>query len=324
MTEPGESDLFDLDPARLLARARFLAGYASRGGTESWPIAPNPYELLRRHPLDGQADELIPIDLAAEGATRDPIETADALRRAAMAALLVNPEEGRNYLLLSAGHYRQAGLPFGLFLRAAFAGDSEVVSDAFEQLVTVTRRGPRFEDRQSSPALEEPLQQLYLLITVAGDRRGRTAELLPVLARMPPARAWDTAGPAGIPLAEWWQFGVNLASLDSVGEVSFEVINQVLGHLVRLARAHDIAIRAMRRDTFNWERAHFRADLVDLVLVGISCMIYRRRRYEERPYWPFESYTLFDTLEEFDPVSMRAARLLAAMDDLRGDQPRAD
>jgi hypothetical protein len=51
--------------------------------------------------------------------------------------------------------------------------------------------------------------------------------------------------------------------------------------------------------------------IVDLVLVGISCMIYRRRQGSrgEYPSW-------FDVLQEIDPISMLAARAIAEMDDL--------
>ncbi|WP_200216768.1 hypothetical protein [Micromonospora coerulea] len=322
MTSPAEPGPLGLNPERLLARSQYFARYAEMVGTDAWPEPPSPADLLRRFPLDPEASDLIPLDefpLEHGNGERAPFESesvrvreaADAYRQAAIAVFPVRPDEARAYLLAAARQYRQLGMPFGLFLQAICGAGPEPALTAVPLLAAVIAGDNPGEDALARLALTEPVQHLYLLRAVAGSPEGRAeaAGLLDRLGDAPQARDWSSAGPAGLPVGEWWRFGLQLASASRSAEIHAGVRFSLIEHLRRVSVIHGSALRTLRRDTFHWRTAHFRADLVDVVVAGVTCLLWRTRA----PWLPFARDFLGTSLDPMDMMSLTAGFQLAEL-----------
>jgi hypothetical protein len=309
VTAPIDVEALGLDRERLRARAEFFRTYAALAHTPAWPDPPEPAALVARlagvprdpgvemialEDFEGHGDAVAPAGALPER----PEEAADARRQAGICLLPTDPAAAQEELLAAADLYSSLGLPFGLFLSSVCSSWSAPAQDA----MTLLHEYPP----------PEPAQQVQLLLAAAGhpDVSSSYPDQFDALSRRPPASDWATIGPGGQPLARWWRFGLDLADVSRMASeppVAQADARDRLGEtLAAAARAHGAVLRDLARDTYHWEEAHLRVDLVDLFVAGATCLLLRLD-----PSWRRDPRLA--ALDPYEALSVAAGAGLAAL-----------
>jgi hypothetical protein len=286
-----------LDPATVAARARFYRAYAE---LEETPFdVRDVAELLRHSPVEVPGPRVVNLmgleaNVVGERlreihrpAGREPwvrlAETADALRNAAIAELLLDTQTGRATLLEAGRRYRQLGLPFGDFLVVAAVGDRERTIDAARQLDAVLSDSPiRGAGLLGPTAPATPTQQRYLLFTAARD----AADLWPRLTEAPQAHRTLAVGATSQPFSTWWRLGSLLSHLEPRAEGTRRDLARIIAEL---AEAHSRQLQLATADDHHWSTGRAQTDLIDLDLAGAVAISVRIMGQREIRPWHFES-----------------------------------
>jgi hypothetical protein len=204
-----------------------------------------------------------------------PAALASAYRRAAQYATLVDTRWA-TWLAVWAGQaYIEAGLPFGLFLLAGVLDDRTLRdSSALPGLLTPSTIPA------ASPALQAPVQQMYLLMTAASRPwlRDPLAETLEGAIRRLSVHDLQPIGPQGIPLGEYLDIATTMLydGQDSTTPASVEV-RDIAGRLATLYRAQAASRRAARRNRHLWRNGASPVNVVDLEHVAMYGLTLRHR-----------------------------------------------
>ena len=252
-----------------------------------------------------------------------PAALASAYRRAAQYATLIDTRWA-TWLAVRAGQtYLKAGLPFGLFLLAGLLDDRTLRdSSALPGLLAP------FASPAASPALQAPVQQMYLLMTAASRPwlRDPLAETLEGAVQRLSLHDLQPIGPQGIPLGEYLDIATTMLydGQESTTSASAEV-RDIAGRLATMYRAQAATLRAARRNRHLWRNGASPVNIVDLEHIAIYGLTLRHRPWSgelseaisgelgqeealaELPVWAAESIdaelpgissTLIETLRE--------------------------
>ena len=200
---------------------------------------------------------------------------ASACRAAAQYAALVDSSWAARLAVRTGRAYVAAGMPFGLFLLAGVLSDQILRdSNALRELVAP------FATLDSSSAMADPVQQMYLLLAAASRPWLRTALAAPIdglTERLSP-HALHPFGPQGMPLGEFLDLATVMLNDDqtSSGATGTE-IRSIARRLAVMQRAQAESLRAARRNRYLWTRAASPVNIVDLEHVAIYGLALRHR-----------------------------------------------
>jgi hypothetical protein len=325
-------EVLRLDPRVVAERAAFHRAYAY---LEEPPFDPQAVVEMMRHGSPPGFGERVVDLLADEGRElaaylsehypsrpRPPwvaaAEAADALRRAAVADLLLDTRAGKGGLIEAGRHYQEAGLPFGDFLLVAAGRGDEVVF-------------PRPEDRLDSPQWRysrpedrlDPAQWRYHLLAEAllEDHLGqRDGELTATQASV-------AVGATSLPLLTWLRIAGLTHALDADHHETRQLLAATLGEV---ALAHGRQLEFAMADRYQWDGGRWNVDLVDLDLAGALAISARVMRTRDMRRWNLDRD--FPGLPPTAQISVLIGLQLAEDDEdpdtLRGDvgpdQPAPD
>ncbi|MEV4816175.1 hypothetical protein [Micromonospora tulbaghiae] len=285
-----------LNRSALEARARFYSAYAR--------LKPGPFdlrdvaELFRHGPVEGTGARVVNLlgpephtlgerlqSVRKPGGRAEwvrPAETADALRNAAIAELLLGTRSGRSTLLQASQGYRHLGLPFGDFLMVAAAGD-RARSIAAARLLESVLSGATTADAEplGRSATATPAQLRYLLFAAAPA----ITDPRPPAADEPLARRTTPVGSTAQPFSTWWRLGNQLTRWERRAEQNRRDVARTVGEL---AEAHGRQLELAMADEYHWSSGRARVDLIDLDLAGAVAISARTMRRRSIRPWSFE------------------------------------
>jgi hypothetical protein len=252
----------ELAPENVRSQAEFFAAYAGMLETSRTPSDDHDRGWARvAHPPQQQ--------------WLGPAALASAYRRAAQYATLVDTRWA-TWLAVRAGQaYVKAGLPFGLFVLAGVLDDRTLQdSSALPGLLAP------FTVPTASPALQAPVQQMYLLMTAASRSwlRDPLAETLEGAVQRLSVHDLQPIGPQGIPLGEYLDIATTMLydGQGSTMAASVEV-RDIAGRLATMYRAQVASLRAARRNRHLWRNGASPFNVVDLEHVAMYGLTLRHR-----------------------------------------------
>lgn len=198
---------------------------------------------------------------------------ASSYRSAAQYAALFDTRLSVQLTLRASRAYLDAGAAFGLFLAASVLSDQALLHGGRDDLRALSSPLP---SEQVGPTATHPVQQTYLLLTVAarptlrqvyrGEPPGALLERLAAYDLQP-------IGPQAVPLAAY----LDIASLvlqypDASGTdypLPGRIADEMASRLATIGRAQADALRANRRNHYLWENAIAPVNVVDLEQVAL-------------------------------------------------------
>ena len=253
----------NLTPDRVREQAEFFASYAQM--------------LERQRPTDARGD--------VWGRVANPgpqwlgsATLASTYRLAAQYAALVDMRRAAELAIRAALAYLDAGLPFGLFLVVGLL-DDELLRDGF---VLPTLRS-LLSEGSTDPALADPVQQAYLLLTAASRPwlQDNLRGTLDAIVRNLDAHDLQPIGPQSIPLVMY----LNLARTMLSNELGDTEVRTVGDQLAAMGRTQAASLRSAMRNQYLWEHGAAPVNVVDFEYVAMYGLAMRHR-----PGWTAELY----------------------------------
>ena len=250
----------ELSPENVRAQAEFFAAYAGMLETSGPPGSDHERGWARvAHP----PQEWI-----------GPAALASAYRRAAQYASLVDARWAASLAVRAGQAYIAAGLPFGLFLLAGVL-DDQTLRDrhALPQLLSPFAT-------PDTPALEAPVQQMYLLMAAASRPwlRDPLAETLEGAVRRLAVRDLQPMGPQGVPLGDYLDIATTML-YDGAGSAmsASSEVRDIAARLAVMYRAQAASLRSARRNRYLWQNGASPVNLVELEHVAMYGLALRHR-----------------------------------------------
>ncbi|HET7416360.1 MAG TPA: hypothetical protein VFJ61_01880 [Solirubrobacterales bacterium] len=230
---------------------------------------------------------------------------ADALRQAAIAALLVDTERGLELLRQASERFRAIDPAFALFLRAAVDPSSGIAAN-------LARRRLRAHYLAGDyPGVATALGQageIHLALAASSVTGTADPETYNLFIAQPGGRSPAPFGTGGAAVFEWWGFAASLLS----GALQMPIPRDrrfLATELVHLARGHGRQLVSARLDSFHWRKFAGIPDLIDLEVACAVCLVNRQlAALESEPLSSAEFEELTDVRLE-SPVDARQLSL---------------
>lgn len=198
---------------------------------------------------------------------------ADALRQAAVSALLVDTQRGLSLLAEAGGRYRAASPAFAMLLRTVTNPSQAVAKGAAEALGALYFGGEtRLLDR-TEPINE--VQEVHLALAASSFPEVVDRDLLTAFAGQPAARSSASFGTGAAAVFEWWWFAMTLLQ-GAMGEPSLPSRGSLAAQLVRFARGHGRQLELAKLDAYHWRKLGGHTELVDLDVACAVCLASRQ------------------------------------------------
>ncbi len=200
---------------------------------------------------------------------------ASAYRRAAQHATLLDTRWATRLAVRAGQAYVAAGLPFGLFLLVGVL-DDQILRDSSASSWLLTP----FATPAASPALQDPVQQMYLLMAAASLPwlRDPLADTLEGAVQRLTAHDLQPIGPQRVPLGEYLDLAVIMLydEQGTVMQASTEV-HDIAGRLAAMYRAQAASLRSARRNQYLWRHGVAPVNVVDLEHLAMYGLAMRHR-----------------------------------------------
>lgn len=198
---------------------------------------------------------------------------ASTYRTAAQYAALIDTRLATRLTLRASRAYLDADVPFGLFLAAGALDDEALLRAVGEADLQNLRR--TLSTDQEEPTSAEPVQQAYLLLTIAArpvlrERSGRNPDTL--LERLS-AYGLQPIGPQSLPLGAYLEIAQALLSYtreaDPGAELPERSAADIASRLAAIGRRQADALRTSQRNRYLWENGVAPVSLVDLEQIAL-------------------------------------------------------
>jgi hypothetical protein len=249
----------------------------------------------------GGAEDLPAVDLP--GWERAGFE-ADALRQAAIAALLVDTQRGLDLLRQASERYRRLNPPFAMLLQAASGPSAGPAESAFGRLNAHYFDGP--DQLEVFDPIDE-VQEIHLALTASSVPGIVDLETFRQFTTRAGARSAASFGSGSAAVFEWWSF-VSTLLAGALRASDFPDPRSLAVALVSLARGHGRQLESARLDSFHWRKLAGIPELIDLEVASAICLTnHQLAARKQRPISPEDIDRLTDIRLKSSPEARQVS-----------------